>query len=211
MISKGKLSFIVGLAAVIWAVLLIAGGTTLPNDFFRPLSVVSGILMLLLILFDKWFWHCAWLHPWLIARPDIRGTWKGELKSNWIDPKTGQGIPAIEAYLVVRQTYSSASVRLVTAESSSEMLANAIVTDTDRRSKLVGAYRNTPRLLVRDRSPIHHGGVVLELEGAPVLRINGEYWTDRNTKGEMVFALRNPRLSMSFDSARLLKFKELHK
>jgi hypothetical protein len=44
-------------------------------------------------------------------------------------------------------------------------------------------YRNDPKVSVRDRSPIHFGGMHLRVSGEDALE--GDYWTDRKTSGRL--------------------------
>ena len=63
-----------------------------------------------------------------MKRPVIDGTWKVQLRSNWKDPiAAGATVAPIEGYMVVRQTFSTLSMRLLTAESHSELVGTEIV------------------------------------------------------------------------------------
>jgi hypothetical protein len=132
----------------------------------------------------------------------LRGTWKGQLVSTWVDPVTNQGRGEIEAYLVIRQTYFTIDVRLLTAESGSVTLSANIVDDGQGVHTLAVLYRNTPRALLRHRSPIGHGGMLLYVRGTPAYRLDGEYWTDRNTKGELTFTARTHEQLHDFEHAK---------
>jgi hypothetical protein len=103
--------------------------------------------------------------------------------------------------MVIRQTFSSISMRMIAADSSSELLGGAILRDLDGNHKIIGTYRNTPRLLKRNVSPIHHGSVILDVIGSPPHRLAGEYWTDRDTKGELNFSQRRAQLFRDFSAA----------
>ena len=70
----------------------------------RPFSTVTGVVGLLLLLFDQYLWRIPFLYPWFVDVPNIRGVWKAEDRSNWINPETGQKIQPIWGYVVVRQT-----------------------------------------------------------------------------------------------------------
>jgi hypothetical protein len=61
--------------------------------------------------------------------------------------------------------------------------------DTDGVQQLVSVYTNTPKGEVRDKSEIHHGALVL---GPRDTRqgFEGEYFTDRNTRGSLTFNRR---------------------
>jgi len=126
------------------------------------------------------------------------------LTSNWKAIENGQPIPPITGYLVVRQTYSSLSLRLLTAESSSELLGAQILKAEDGTFKIAGVYRNEPKLAVRHRSPIHYGGLVLVLEGNPPNALEGHYWTDRDTTGEIRATEKGKKVFQTFDAATKL-------
>jgi hypothetical protein len=123
----------------------------------------------------------------------------GELRS---DPATGATITPIEGYMVIRQTFSTLSLRLLTEESSSELVGTEIVCSADGLYCVSGVYRNEPRFLVRGRSPIHYGAVWLKIVEQPSKEILGHYWTDRETGGEMTFTDRQKKKFQTFAAAR---------
>jgi SMODS-associating 2TM, beta-strand rich effector domain len=204
MLSRLHLSAILLIAAAIWGTMLLVEGVAINGTWFRPFSAVVGILVLLLAAFDLWAWRLRFLQGWFVPRPDIRGTWSVELRSDWKDPTTNAVIAPIAAYLVVRQTFSALSLRMLTPESSSELLAAEISKAADGTYRLAGVYRNEPKLAVRDRSPIHYGAITLEIQGDPVKDLAGHYWTDRSTRGELRSRGRHTRIASSFDDARSL-------
>lgn len=204
MISRQHLTTLLGLAAILWGALLLIGGLRPDLSLARPFSTVVGTLSILLGLFDKWLWRIPWLHPWFVSTPNVRGTWQGEIVPSGMDLEAGRPHRAIKGYLVVRQTYSSISIRLITQESSSELLAGSIAESTDKLHTIFGTYRNTPRLKKRDESPIHYGGLVLDVRGVPADALDGQYWTDRNTRGELHFHRRDKAIVQSFEQANAL-------
>jgi hypothetical protein len=72
--------------------------------------------------------------------------------------------------------------------------------------KLAVTYRNIPRLLERSRSAAHHGGALLNVIGKPIHKLDGEYWTDRNTSGELTFTLHTHKIADDFEEACQQKF-----
>ena len=44
---------------------------------------------------------------------------------------------------------------------------------------------NTPKSGVREKSAIHYGSTLLNFDGFNVLEMTGEYWTSRETTGEI--------------------------
>jgi hypothetical protein len=193
MVSHLHLTTIVLIAAGLWAALLILEGMKVTRTFFFPFEYVLSALVVVLAIFDRWAWRFRILRPWFVSLPDLNGVWKGQLQSDWTDPQTGKPSPPLDARVVVKQTFSSIHLRLATDESESELLSGGLVRKADGSYQIVAVYRNTPRLLVRDGSPIHHGGLVLNLEGHPPTGLRGEYWTDRRTRGELRFGERETR------------------
>jgi hypothetical protein len=93
---------------------------------------------------------------------------------------------------------------MITLESSSEFVSAEISRAGDGLYRVSGVYRNEPKLSVRDRSPIHYGAIVLDVQGDPVKSLAGYYWTDRNTRGELGSVSHHPVIASSFDDAQSL-------
>lgn len=206
MISRIHLSTLIFIAALVWALLLIIQGVSVTFSLFRPFSTVIGVLVVLMGVFEKWAWRLPILHPWFVSQPDLGGTWKGQLFSTWTDPKAGSLLPPIDGYLVVRQTFSLIQMMLITNESNSELLSGSVLPEAHGGYVVAGIYRNTPRLLKRAGSPIHHGGILLHVRGSPPQVLEGEYWTDRDTKGELRFFGRSKRILPSFEAASAAEY-----
>ncbi len=184
-------------AALAWLTLLWLNGVSVPAaTFFKPFSWVESLLLTLVIVFDRWAWRWRVLRPWLVSTPNLNGTWKGELVSTYEESRG-----PIEAYLVIRQTFSSLRIRLMTRESNSYLLAGAATPDQSGLHIVTGIYRNVPDLLRRSVSPIHHGAILLQVRKNPPNLLQGEYWTDRDTKGELRFTARSSRVFDSFEAA----------
>jgi hypothetical protein len=141
----------------------------------------------------------------LNKKTDRRGTWKGTLLSDWVDPSTNKGPGPINVYLVIRQTYSTIDVRLFSEESNSVSLSGNISRDRAEVCSLAVVYQNTSKMLRRDGSPINPGGMLLTLVGAPVHKLDGEYWTDRKNIGELTLNARSNKIVHDFEEALKLK------
>ena len=156
-------------------------------------------------MFEFLFWRLPWLHGWFVKRPNLRGTWRVELQSDWIDPTTNAGVPLIVCYMGVVQTLSTLQMHLMTPESESWFIAESIRESPSAVGyQISGVYTNRPQTHLRgDRSEMHLGGLLLETHG-PANRPNtltGEYWTDRKTKGEMTFTGRQTTVFTRFKDA----------
>lgn len=187
----------------IWAIILLVSGQQLSSDLLRPLSSVTSAVVLLSIAFELWLWKLPLLHGWFVKRPVIEGTWRAQLRSNWKDA-SGATIPPIEGYVVIRQTLLSLSMRLMTKESASHLVGTEIVCAADGLYCVSGIYRNEPRYQDRTHSQIHFGAVWLRVIDTPTQMLEGHYWTDRNTAGEMQLTEKRKEKFQDFESARAL-------
>lgn len=200
--SRSLLSIIVLLASLIFGALLIVDGTPVEPSWLRFLSPVVAVLMFLLSMFDLLLWK--FFPQSLIKRPKIYGTWRGTIHSNWINPETGEQFDPIECYTAIHQTFSTVSYRQMTAESTSDLIAKEIILSSANVYQLVGVYFNESRILIRDegRNPIHYGGIRVNVVGSPVTKLIGEYWTSRNTVGELNLTERTKKIFHDFQSAK---------
>jgi len=204
MMTRLHITVVLLVAAAIWVALLMLQGVVVNGVWLRPFSMVITALVIVLAVFDRWLWHLALLRGWFVRRPDVRGTWKVEMLSNWKDPATGTPTPPILAFVAIRQTFSSLSVRLYSEESASELLGADVVKAEDGSFRLAGVYRNEPLLSVRGRSPIHYGALVLDVADNPATALAGHYWTDRDTKGEIRSVGHLGTVASNYEHARRL-------
>ena len=202
MIAERHIKAIIYIAVLAWTVVLYVNHQAIKSVWLQPLSTVITIVLYAVMAFDLWLWKIPLLHNWFVKRPVIAGTWRVEIRSNWKNPETGIGIAPVAGYMVIRQTFSTLSLRLLTEESSSELVGTEIVCSTDGLYCVSGVYRNEPRFQVRERSPIHYGAVWLRILDEPSQKVIGHYWTDRDTAGEMELTNRQNKNFQTFQSAR---------
>ncbi len=196
------ISILVGLVACTWAVVLVVAGSEIGWEFAKPFSLVVGFISGVLACFDRWLWRWPLVRV-VAGRPDLEGTYWGRIRSEWVDPATGQEVVPISAALVIRQSYFNIIATVFTEESASTTIAAALDRASDDRFTLSVVYRNEPRLSLQDHSRIHHGGVRLQLAG-PNIRLHGSYWTDRNTKGEMEFTHVSRNRATDFEEGKAI-------
>jgi hypothetical protein len=164
------------------------------SEWLSPIGPAVTVAATGLWLFDRVIWRWPGIRR-LHGRPVLHGTWHGGLASDWVDPKTNQRIPPDpNVFLVVRQRFWHVTVRLLTKESSSSSMLANIKADPDGVHQLIYVYANTPRPDVRHRSELHYGAVVLGAPRDANQGVEGHYFTDRNTRGEMRFHTRFKRL-----------------
>lgn len=203
MLSRIHISSFIGLTIVVWLIALWAQGMpVLSVAFLKPFGIVVGTISVVVGIFNRYAWAWPVFRGWYVRRPDIRGTWEVEIHSSWVDPKTGERIDPIIAYAVVQQTLLKLSLRLMTHESRSILIAHSIEQEQDGLFRLAGIYRNEPRIEFQGvRSEIHHGAFTLEIHGQPVDLLEGHYWTDRETRGSMRLRGRVSEVYETYEAA----------
>lgn len=207
MLTRLHISSFVGLTIAAWLIALWAQGMPLLSaDFMKPFFIVVGVITAIAAAFGKYCWAWRIFQGWYVKRPDLRGTWKVELQSLWANPETNDSTEVIQAYAVIRQSLTSLSLRLMTQESRSILIAHSIEQQEDNELfKFVGVYRNEPKIQLQGkRSEIHHGSFSLEIHGNPVHEMEGHYWTDRGTKGSMRYGEKMRKLCDTYDQASSL-------
>ena len=181
---------IVALSGLLWFAIAYFTGLDLSKaaDFFKILPNVLSIDLVVVAVFFKWGWKLLIFHDWLVPFPNIGGTWKGQIVSDWVNPETGQTIAPIPAILTVKQSFFHLSCLTRTGEMTSHSYAEGFIRDPDRQLKLLSyTYTSKPRITVSDRSRPHDGTAVLEIIQKPDRKLTGRYWTERKTTGEMDF------------------------
>jgi hypothetical protein len=180
-------------SAILWFALAFFGGLSLSNlwAFLRLLPKVATLDLLLWSLFAKWGWRWRIFRGWLVPFPNLGGTWQGDIRSNWIDKQADTKPAAIPAILSIKQTFGKISCVLRTAEMVSHSYVEGFAIDRDRQLKqLTFSYTSRPKPSVRERSSPHDGTIVFDLIGKPVSKLEGRYWTDRETTGEINLTFR---------------------
>jgi hypothetical protein len=207
--SRLQISVSLGIAAIAWATVLLAQGAKLALSDLAPFSTVVGVLAVGALLMEKLLWRQPWLHGWFVNRPDLRGTWKVQLQSDWINPETGTRIGPITCYMGVEQTLSNLQMHLMTPESESWFVAHSICpSPSETGYQIVGVYTNKPHVHLRSAtSAMHLGAVIIDTHGGSSLRpetLTGEYWTDRKTTGRMTLTNRSETIHTQYAQAKQL-------
>lgn len=204
MLTRNQIATFLALSVAFWVVLLVIKGIAVSAGMLIPFSGVVGAVSLTLAIFNRWMWHWPVFNGWLVNRPFIRGTWRVQLKSDWVDTASGKQLDAISGYMVVRQTGSELSLRLLTAESRSETVSSGIEICSDGTFEITCTYRNKPKPEYRHRSEVHYGAMLLVADTRRPGRLEGDYWTDRKTTGSIsLFDRENKIVASFFEADRL--------
>lgn len=184
----------------IWSVALLATGVHLTGVWPRVVTSAPLVVLLGFALFDNWLWRMNGIAK-LVRRPLLAGTWQGDLVSLRSDDGGSESShPPIPIFMVIRQTYLTLSLTMISAESKSRSIGAVLQRDEPGDYTVFYHYDNTPAMKFRERSPRHSGGATIGVPGLVPVTLTGEYWTDRRTRGH--FELRrvsSRKVSGGFD------------
>lgn len=180
---------IVGIVAMTWLAIALLTGQTLSPTPLRLYSIAGSIVFLAMLAYEHYIWR------WRIVRrftgvPLVAGTWRGSLVSSYVDA-SGVSKAPVPAAIRVTQTASVVTVTLFTEDSTSNSKYVQLAELPDSRWRLTWSYVNNPRSGVRDRSGPHNGSAEAILGGNGA-SLDGEYFTDRLTRGELHFTTWSP-------------------
>jgi len=176
---------ILGLAFIVYAIIFSLTQNFDSIDFHKAITHVSttiSINIIIWMLFIAWTWKWKIFYPWLVPFPNLSGDWAGTIKSNWKEKE----LEPIPIEVSITQNFFNIQVRIKTKESRSYSIGASFDIDNERGfQQLFYTYLNTPKAGVRERSEIHYGSTILNFDGFKVTKMDGEYWTDRETTGEI--------------------------
>lgn len=176
---------IIGLAFVTYILVFLFNQDLRNIDFYKAIYDISTTISINIIIwlaFIRWLWKLKIFYPWLVQVPDLSGQWKGTTVSNW-NNKSESPIPM---EIIIIQTFLNIQIRMKTGESRSFSIAASFDINNERgQQQLFYSYLNVPKASVRDRSEIHYGSAMLAFVGFNVQELEGEYWTSRETTGEI--------------------------
>lgn len=193
------------IVSIAYSMTLAVSGLHLPGVAAKLLSFIPSAVVVAVAIFDRWVWRIPpLLHT--VARPNLIGTWRGELVS-LRDDSGGVEIrhDPIPVVMLIRQSYTTISITLMTAESKSRSVAEVIQKNANGDYTIYYQYYNVPALAYRSYSNIHAGGTSIEVTGARPTTLNGEYWTARRSRGTFTVHLVSRVISGTFSEAMVLQ------
>lgn len=206
MFTRLQITVALAVATAAWGAMLWVQGTALSWDHLAPFTTVVGVLVLVALAMEHVLWRLRPFQGWLFDRPDLRGTWKVTIQSEWLNPETNERIPPIYAYAGIVQTLSKLQIQLMTPESESCLLAHAIEpTPCGNRFNVSVVYANIPGVELRGvRSERHVGAATIYSHGTKYKpeSLTAEYWTDRRTVGRMTFEGRVSTVYSRYEDAK---------
>jgi predicted pore-forming effector associated with SMODS systems len=198
MTAASRARAIAYVSVIVGFLLIVNAGVKPDLGILRALLAAPGVVLILVGLYDRWLWR---LGP--LGTPVLHGTWHGSLTSSWRDPDQQEKSPEpIEVFVVFRQTATSLSMTLLSAESRSRSVGSWISRSPDGQYEMAWAYRNEPLKADAPRSHSHYGGGIVSGISRRPERLDGRYWTDRGTAGDFILGSRLGVLADNYTHAR---------
>lgn len=201
--GKTRVQVVAALVVLVFAIGIWRSGGGAKFQWLRFYTVAVLVATAALGFWDRFLWHVLPLQKFKVVPRDVRGTWRGTLTSQWEDPTTGQSPAPKPVYLVIRQTFATVHVTMLTDESRSHSSLGRVSAGEDLPS-LEYMYLNRPDNALEHRSRRHGGSTSLDVIGNPANRMTGHYWTDRDSRGDVEFDGRVRKYADDYASAESL-------
>lgn len=173
--------------------LLTALWVGLPSNFWdaaKPFVSALTVASVVLVLFEKWAWKLPIIRSQISKMPDLIGVWRVKIRYNWVDEDHKIHRGEKTGYAQIDQSAASFCLRVFTDESKSETLAHSFSLDQNV-FKMAIVYENQPSIERRQKlSVVHKGSAVFSIRGYRPEVLEGEYWTERRSVGEMTLSDR---------------------
>ena len=140
-----------------------------------------GVTVFIMLLYEKWLWRTRVFQK-MEDTPCLYSEYSGVIKSEY------DGIER-EVNLKIKQSLLSVHITMTSGESGSKSISSSIDTILGEK-QLTYCYLNTPKTEYRHKSEIHYGTAMLNVENVELL--TGQYFTDRNTRGDMMLHAKKP-------------------
>ena len=189
---KKTVYIILSLIAGVWVITWFCSGMTFSFSYVCNCIGYSATFLLIVSgIFCSYLWKLKVFQNWLVTVPNLNGVWKGTIVTNWSGSNCREKQPTIEVTLTIKQSLFRISCVLETSESFSRSIhAGFRINPDDQIKQLCYSYQNTPQPLFREKSPIHFGAIILNInENNGKLQLEGEYWTSRKTGGCIALVL----------------------
>ena len=142
-------------------------------ELYGYIGEAIGFSTIVMLFYEKKLWK---YNP-LEKTPVLKKKYSGTIRSTY------DGIER-PATLEIKQTLLSVNIIFISGESKSRSISSSIDKIYDEW-QLTYCYLNIPQANVRSRSAIHFGTAMLCIENPN--KIQGQYFSDRKTTGDMKF------------------------
>lgn len=147
-----------------------------PNDISEYISIIPksiGLANISIYIFEKWLWrYCPF-----IKTPRLKREYNGKLEYKYNENKATKNIK-----VSINQTFTHVGIKLITNEAISNSIVAEII-EENGDFILYYNYRTNPYNKYSDLNPIQIGTCRLDVSNPK--DINGIYWTNRKTNGDI--------------------------
>ncbi len=189
------LYILLAFTGLVWFGIARASGLNIQDfvNYIRLLPHVVTADLFLIGIFVKWLWRWKILQGWLVPFPDLNGTWQGHLQTNWKDSEGNTPGP-IPTILTIKQSFWRTSCVMRTGEMESYSYLEGFCIDMESQvRRLCYSYTSKPKGSLRNRSTPHDGTILFNIIGNPIIKLEGEYWTQRQTSGSVTLTFRGKK------------------
>lgn len=163
---------------IVFCIRCLISGTTIITEFslydlYGYIGESIAFSTVLMFLYEKKLWR---YNPWEDT-PKLKNRYEGTFVSTY-DGVEREGI------LEINQTLLSISITFMSGESKSKSITASIDKIQDEW-QLTYCYLNVPDANVRQKSAMHYGTAMLNIDKPEELK--GQYFSDRKTTGDMKF------------------------
>lgn len=152
-------------------------------------SMMSLLLEFLLIYILAAGWRYLWrVFPILnrVVYPDLNGRWNARIDWTWEDgAETKNGVK--EGTVYIKQSLLSFSIDLETDESESSTLVVKPYKDIESSQPAIYYMYRSESKKPKSSNQQHKGAAIIKLNHESTRRMEGNYFTDRNTYGRYTF------------------------
>ncbi|HRL79309.1 MAG TPA: hypothetical protein PLK46_03120 [Propioniciclava sp.] len=181
----------VAIVGVAFSVILWLSGVLTPGWFSTVITWTPAVAAFAVVAWGKWVWKWG-VFLRTHNRPRIEGLWEGAITPVPDSRRSDTG--PVRCFVVIRQSFWSLHVYLCTAESSStSRSATLCPNDAAGASELMYVYDNEPQAGLLDRSPRHLGAARLHCPGRVPDHLEGAYFTQRLTRGDLSYVSSTDR------------------
>lgn len=188
----------------VWALAIWITGLDLDQGIRRWMVYLPSVVGFGVVVWDLWLWKTPGISK-ITGHPRLYGTWKVTLTPSQHSriPKAGNRGP-ISGAMVIDQTFWTLAIQFHTEQSTSGSVTASLVPQRDSRNikDLYFTYTNRARQEHNQRSIPHHGTCLLQVAGTEPTAMDGSYWTDRLTTGDMTLQRVDRKRVRSAQDAR---------
>jgi hypothetical protein len=171
----------------IYSIVLFMLGFEWPGWWRFVVSFLPTLAVIGVVAWDLWLWRLTGVQQ-LVRRPDLRGLWRVTLTPHADShiPDGGNRGP-IAGFLEVQQSFWAIHLRMYTDHSSSKSTATTWMPAYESAvDNLTFTYDNIPKVSESHRSMRSAGASNLMPTSLKPEEVEGTYFTDRYTKGDML-------------------------